>query len=60
VEVERETYTIKEAAEVLGVSANSIYDWTKEGTFPCVRMGTRVLINRTTVEKILSGELTVG
>ena len=52
--IERETYSIKEAAKVLGVSANTLYDMTKAGTFPCIRVGSRVLISKAHIDRVLA------
>ncbi len=37
-------YTVKEAAHILKISADTIFHRTKAGTFPCRKIGRRVLI----------------
>ena len=43
---ERLTITAKEAAAMLGVSMNTIYELSHREDFPSVRVGKRVLISR--------------
>lgn len=37
-------YTVKEAAEILGVSVSLIYDAVKKGKIPCRKIASRILI----------------
>lgn len=52
--IERETYTVREAAAVLGISRYTLYDMVKAGTFPAIRLGGRVLIARAQIDKVLA------
>jgi len=44
-----ELITRKETALILGVSLPTLNDWTKNGTIPAQRIGTRVRYNRANV-----------
>lgn len=44
-----ELITRKETAEILGVSLPTLSEWTKNGTIPAQRIGTRVRYNRANV-----------
>ena len=42
--VERLTFSIAETAEALGISSRTVHTLIKSGALPCVRIGTRVLV----------------
>ena len=44
-----ELITRKETAHILGISLPTLNEWTKNGTLPAQRIGTRVRYNRTSV-----------
>ena len=46
-------YTVPEAAQMLGLSRNFVYDLVKQGQLPVVKFGKRLLIPRVALEKIL-------
>ena len=48
-EPEPELITRKETAQILGVSLPTLNEWTKNGTLPAQRIGTRVRYNRANV-----------
>jgi excisionase family DNA binding protein len=48
------TVSIKEAAKILGVSGNSAYTAVHTGQIPSIRFGSRILIPRVALEKMLS------
>lgn len=52
------TYTVDEAAALLGVNRLTIYNAVKrnDAPFPVVRIGDRVLIPRAALDRILAGE----
>ena len=47
-------FSVKEVAELLGVSRSLIYDKVCRGTIPSRRVGRRILIPATYVEEILA------
>ncbi|MEI8204639.1 MAG: helix-turn-helix domain-containing protein [Bacteroidota bacterium] len=44
-----EYITRKETAEILGISLVTLNDWTKNGTIPAQRIGTRIRYKRTDI-----------
>ncbi len=44
-----ELITRKETAHILGISLPTLNEWTKNGTLPAQRIGTRVRYNRASV-----------
>ena len=48
--------TVREAAKVLRVGANTIYEAVQRKQILCVRMGRRILIPKVQVLKLLNGE----
>jgi excisionase family DNA binding protein len=47
------TFTIQEAATVLGISKSSAYEAAHRGELPVLRLGRRLLVTRTTLETLL-------
>lgn len=45
----RETIVAKEAAEMLGVSEWTIYDWARRKIIPHIKVGKRVLFRRASI-----------
>ena len=52
---ERLTLNVREAARVLGLSRNSVYQACLTGEIPCIKIGKRVLIPRAKLERMLAG-----
>ena len=55
-----DTLTVEAAAQRLGIGRNQAYQHVKGGKIPCVKLGRRYLIARATIDRILSGEITVA
>lgn len=53
------TLTVPEAAELLGVSKSKMYEIVRMEGFPCIRFGSRVLINANKLEDWVN-EVTKG
>ena len=51
----RRTYTVEEAAKLLGLGRNACYDGVKSGQIPSLRVGKRLLIPRPALDKLLGG-----
>lgn len=49
-------FSARQAAELLGLSRNSIYQGITTGEIPSVRVGKRILIPRLSLEKMLAQE----
>ena len=52
---ERLTLTVVEAADLLGVSRNSLYEAVRRGEVPHLRIGRRIVIPRRQLEGLLDG-----
>ncbi len=55
-EDEKLTYSIEEAAAVLGIGYKSCAAAIKAGSIPCLVIGRRKLIPRLALKKMLAGE----
>lgn len=51
----RETLTVGEAAKVLGIGRGSAYEAAKRGELPVIRLGKRLVVSRTALERLLAG-----
>lgn len=51
--LERATYTVPEAASLLGISLGKAYEAVRAGTIPAIRVGRRFLIPRAAFERWL-------
>ena len=54
--LERMTYNMNEAAEVLGIPKSTLYRLVKKGRLPSIKLGKRVLISRMAMEDLISGK----
>ena len=52
--VTRRTFTIPEAAIIVGVGKSTLYEHVKNGDVPCVRLGRRVVIPAHVIESMLA------
>jgi excisionase family DNA binding protein len=50
---ERLVYTVAEARQTLGISRGLMYEAIRKGTIPSVRIGRRILIPKTALERVL-------
>jgi excisionase family DNA binding protein len=48
------TLSIEEAAKVLGIGRNLCYDRVKTGEIPVIKIGRRLLVPRSALEKLLA------
>ena len=55
----RLTYSVAEAAEVLGVSKASAYSAVRNGTLRTVHLGGRILIPKVAVDEFLAGDASI-
>jgi excisionase family DNA binding protein len=51
----RATYTVQEAATVLGISRTTAYRLARTGHIPTIRIANRVLVPRLGLERLLDG-----
>lgn len=52
-EIERATLSVMEAAMIMGVSKNVAYEAVRQGEIPSIRLGGRILVPRTALERLL-------
>jgi excisionase family DNA binding protein len=52
--IERQTLTVEETAQVLGISRTSAYAAARRGELPTVRIGRRYVVPRAALERLLS------
>jgi len=52
---ECQTYTVDEAAKILGISRNCAYDAVRRGEIPAIRLGRRLVVARKALELLLVG-----
>ncbi len=51
--MDRQTYTVTEAAEILGISRSSAYDCVHRGEIRSIKLGRRIVIARATLVDLL-------
>jgi excisionase family DNA binding protein len=49
----RSTYSVREAAQLLGISKNSAYQACHKGQIPCLKVGRRILIPKPRFDLLL-------
>ena len=54
--MERETYTVAEAAIKLGLARNTLYRLIASGEFPIIRLGKRRFVSKAVLDGMLAGE----
>ncbi|MFY9759262.1 MAG: helix-turn-helix domain-containing protein [Xanthobacteraceae bacterium] len=47
------TYDIEEAAKILGISRAGAYLYAKSGKLPVIRIGSRILVPKAALDKLL-------
>lgn len=50
---ERKVMTVAEAGELLGISRNSAYEAVRRGEIPSIRIGRRLVVPATALERLL-------
>jgi len=56
-EVNRLTYSVEEAATILGVGRTATYQGIEKGEIPGIRIGKRILVPRVALERLLENNL---
>jgi excisionase family DNA binding protein len=51
------TFTIPQAAQLLGISVSKAYEAARSGQLPTLRVGSRVLISRRRLEELVDGRM---
>lgn len=52
----RETLTVAEAAQVLGISRGAAYRAVRAGDIPSLRIGERIVVPRAALDRYLQGD----
>lgn len=52
-QVDRVTYTVEEAARLLGIGRNTAYEAVARGEVPVIRVGRRLLVPRAALERLM-------
>lgn len=52
--MERLTYAVNEVAELLGISRTAAYECVRRGEIPAIELGRRLVIARSTVDRLLN------
>jgi excisionase family DNA binding protein len=55
-QLERLTYKIEEAGQLLGIGRNKAYEAAASGEIPTIKMGKRLLVPKAALDRILGGE----
>jgi excisionase family DNA binding protein len=50
---ECKTVSVEKAAEILGISRAAAYGYAKDGKLPVIRLGSRVLVPKAALDKML-------
>ncbi len=50
------TLSVEEAAAALGVGRTTLYGAIRNGSFPALRIGGRVVVSRIAIERLLAGD----
>jgi len=53
--VHRETCSVVEAGQRLGISRNAAYEAARRGELPTIRIGRRLLVSKKVLDRLLSG-----
>lgn len=54
--MDKKTITIPEAAKALGIGRNQAYEAARRGEIPTIKIGKRILVPVTALERKLRGE----
>lgn len=59
-QIEKKTYSVEEAAQVVGISARYMYELIKTAGFPAFRIGRRWLVSVKGLERWLEAQINTG
>ena len=52
----KQTYSIKEATEVLGIGKTKMYELANSGEIPVIKIGSRTLISKKVIDNLINPE----
>lgn len=53
--MDKQTYSVPEAAKVLGIGRSAAYEAARCGEIPVIRIGKRILVPAAALERMLEG-----
>ena len=53
--MEKQTFSVPEAAEILGLGRNGGYDAVRRGEIPVIKIGKRLLVPKAALDRLLQG-----
>lgn len=59
-QIEKKTYSVEDAAQVVGISARYMYELIKTAGFPAFRIGRRWLVSVKGLERWLEAQINTG
>ena len=51
--MEKQTYSVPEAAKILGLNRNTGYEAVKRGEIPVIKIGKRLLVPKPALDRLL-------
>ena len=51
--IERQTYTVEEAAQILGISRSTAYECARTGQLPVIRFGRRIVVAAAAIRALI-------
>ena len=51
--MDRQTFTIEETAEILGIGRSAAYQAARDGQIPVIKLGRRLLVPKVALERML-------
>ena len=54
--LERRTYTVEEAAQILGISRSSAYEAVRKGEIPIIKIGKLLRVPAAQLDRLLNGK----
>jgi len=54
---EKVAYSVRETAEALGLHPNTVYELISDGKLPALRLGRKILVSRSELEKWVAGRI---
>jgi excisionase family DNA binding protein len=51
---ERQTYTVEETAQIMGIGRNSAYEAIRRGEIPSLRLGRRLVVPKKALDSLLA------
>ena len=53
---EARTVSVEQAGKIIGIGRNQAYEAVRRGEIPSIKIGSRILVPRVALDRMLSGE----